>query len=219
VRSRYTTSTVNPTSRLWRAARTLRRLPERRLHAFRRRRALAQLRAGPLPQRVLVLCYGNICRSPYAAALLEQELGRSKQTAISVESAGFAGWGRPCPPMALEVAAAHGLDLSNHGSRPIALPAASVSDLIIVMDRPQASAVRRIFGPAHRHVLMLGDLDPEPIDTREIQDPFDQPKEAYELCYARLNRCVHQLVDALAESVDRTSPRAPAPQRRPVNTT
>ena len=121
--------------------------------------------------------------------------------------------------MALEVAATHGLDLSNHGSRPIALPAASVSDLIIVMDRPQASAVRRIFGPAHRHVLMLGDLDPEPIDTREIRDPWEQPKEAYERCYARINRCVRQLVGALADRDNRMSPRAPAPQHRPVTTT
>ena len=210
---------MNPNSRLWRAARTLWRLPERRLHAFRRRRALAHLRAGPLPQRVLVLCYGNICRSPYAAALLEQELARSKQAAISVESAGFSGWGRPCPPMALELAAAQGLDLSKHGSRPIALPAASVSDLIIVMDRPQASAVRQIFGPAHRHVLMLGDLDPEPIDTRAIQDPSDQPKDVYERCYARINRCVHQLVRALADTDDRTSPRAPARPPQPELTT
>lgn len=210
---------MNQNSRLWRAARTLWRLPERRLHAVRRRRALAHLRAGPLPRRVLVLCYGNICRSPYAAALLEQELGRSQQVAIRVESAGFAGWGRPCPPMALEVAAAQGLDLSKHGSRPIALPAASVSDLIIVMDRPQASAVRQIFGRAHRDVLMLGDLDPEPIDTRAIQDPFDQPKEVFERCYARINRCVHQLVHALADGDDRTSQRAPVPPRRPEVTT
>jgi len=121
--------------------------------------------------------------------------------------------------MALEVAAAQGLDLSKHGSRPIALPVASVSDLIIVMDRAQAAAVRQIFGRADRHVLMLGDLDPEPIDTRAIEDPIDQPKAVYERCYARITRCVRQLVHALPDGDARTSPGAPAPQRQPELTT
>jgi protein-tyrosine phosphatase len=167
----------------------------------------------------LVVCHGNICRSPYAAALLGQELTRSAQGAIQVESAGFVGWGRPCPPIAVEVAAARGLDLSGHRSKVIAPLGVSAADLIVVMDKPQAWALRELFGRDVRDVLVLGDLDPEPIETRQIQDPVEQPKEVFERCYSRINRCVRQLVQAVADSAERTpSPGAP-PLSQPELTT
>src|SRR5881394_1021509 len=52
----------------------VRRTPERVLHPLRRRKALARLRARSRPKSVLVVCHGNICRSPFAAALLAREL-------------------------------------------------------------------------------------------------------------------------------------------------
>jgi protein-tyrosine phosphatase len=188
-------------------------MPERLLHSMRRREALDRLRAGPPPRVVLVVCHGNICRSPYAAALLRDELARSAQGAIRVESAGFVGAGRPCPPIAVEVAAARGVDLTNHRSQPIAPAGASVADLIVVMDQIQARAVRGLFHRAIRDVLILGDLDPEPIATRAIQDPVEQPKEVFERSYTRIDRCVHELVQAVADSAARAPSRgAPLPQ-------
>jgi len=159
------------------------------------------------------VCHGNICRSPYAAALLGHELARSAQGAIRVDSAGFAGPHWPCPPFAVEVAAARGLDLSAHRSKPVSPSGVSVADLIVVMDKPQARALCELFGRV-RDVIILGDLDPEPIDTREIQDPVGQPKEVFERCYSRINRCVSQLVQAVADSTERA-----APQRQPELTT
>jgi len=196
---------------LRRVARYLRRMPERLLHPLRRRKALGHLRSCPPPRFVLVVCHGNICRSPYAAALLDRELTQSAQSAIRVESAGFVGWGRPCPPMAVEVAAARGLDLSKYRSNRLTPPGVSVADLIVVMDRLQARALRRVFDRDVRDVLILGDLDPEPIETRHIQDPFEQSKEVFERCYSRIDRCVRQLVQIVAHNTERIASRGAVP--------
>lgn len=201
---------------LRRIARSLRRLPERLLHPLRRRNALARLRGCPPPRFVVVVCHGNICRSPYAAALLRHELPESAQGAVRVDSAGFLGWGRPCPPIAVEVAAALGLDLSEHRSKLVVPTDVSVADLIVVMSKPQALALRELFGHKGRDVLILGDLDPEPIETREIQDPVEQPREVFERCYTRINHCVRQLVLAVADSADCTSSRGTAPLTQPA---
>ena len=75
--------------------RQLRRVPNRMLHRSRRRAALALLAARPRPANILVLCNGNIFRSPFAAAVLRRTVGSS---GIRVESAGFIGPGRPSPP-------------------------------------------------------------------------------------------------------------------------
>ncbi len=150
----------------------------------------------------------------YAAVLLGRELTRSAHGAIRIESAGFAGLGRPCPPVAVEVAAALGLDLSGHRSKQLTSATVSDADLIIVMDEAQARALHALFGCDLRDVLILGDLDPEPIETRVIQDPVEQPKNVFERCYSRINRCVSQLVQAVADSTERA-----APQRQPELTT
>src|SRR5207237_2289159 len=57
--------------------RQLRRVPNRMLHGSRRRAALALLAARPRPANILVLCNGNIFRSPFAAAVLRRAVGAS----------------------------------------------------------------------------------------------------------------------------------------------
>src|SRR5258708_38417595 len=94
--------------------RSVRRTPERLLHPLRRRKSVDALRARARPETVLVVCHGNICRSPVAAALLARELAVH---GITVQSAGFLGFNRPSPPNALAAAVRHGLDLTDHRSR------------------------------------------------------------------------------------------------------
>ena len=120
-------------------------------------------------------------------------------------SAGFVLPGRPCPALAVEVAAARGLDLSEHRSQLLAPPEVSSADLIVVMDTTQRWGVRALFGRTSDDILLLGDLDPEPIETREIRDPFDQPKEVFELSYSRIERCVSEFLRAISQGATSAS--------------
>ena len=63
------------------------------------------------------------------------------------------------------------------------------------MDDRQARALADTAGCAP--VVLLGDLDPDPIQTRTILDPYDQPEPVFEEVYARIDRCVAALVRAL----------------------
>jgi protein-tyrosine-phosphatase len=173
----------------------LRQVPERVLHLLRRRRALKTLRRRPRLASLLVICHGNICRSPFAAALLRSALA---DKGVEVDSAGFVAAGRPPPPDALAAATRHGVDLSAFRSRVLTAEAARAAHLIVVMDPLQRRAIRDRFGRAEQDLLMLADLDPEPFGTRTIRDPVKQPLRVFEDTYARIERCVRALVQGIA---------------------
>lgn len=178
---------------LWRLARALRHTPDRLWHPIRRRRALGRLRRQGPPASVVIVCHGNICRSPYAAAVLRAALPSAARQRLRIASAGFVGAGRPAPPEALAVASRLGVDLSAHRSTPLTSAVVGAARLIIVMDTAQRHEIVQRFGRRSDEVLILGDLDPEPIDTRTIRDPVEQPLEVFESCYARIDRCISQL--------------------------
>ena len=94
------------------------RVPDRLLHNGRRRAALAALAgAERVPTSVLVICNGNIFRSPFAAAVLRRALELRGLGRVRVDSAGFAGPGRPTPADAVAAAARRAIDLSRHASQ------------------------------------------------------------------------------------------------------
>lgn len=172
----------------------VRRTRERLLHPLRRRKAVAALRARPRPTTLLVVCYGNLCRSPLAAELLARAVA---PFGIVVRSAGLIGFNRPAPAEALAAAERHRVNLSDHRSALITAQLAR-ADLIIVMDPTQRRYICERFARRPSDVILLGDFDPEPVETRTIRDPVDQPRQVFDEVYARIARCVRQLADALA---------------------
>ncbi|HZE93835.1 MAG TPA: hypothetical protein VEZ49_03935 [Gemmatimonadales bacterium] len=175
----------------------VRRTPERLLHSLRRRKALDALRSRPRPRTVLAVCHGNICRSPVAAALLSREL---TALGVDVESAGFIGPNRPPPPAAIAAAARHGVDLSEHRSRLLTADLVRAADLIIVMDPAQQRVVCDRFGLRPRDVIVLGDVDPAPVEARTIRDPVNECVAVFEQTYERIARCVRELTSVLEQA-------------------
>lgn len=169
-------------------------MPDRLLHPARRWRTLRRLRARGVPRRVLFVCHGNICRSPYAQGSFERSLPRVVRRRIQVHSAGFVGPGRASPPEAVIVAAQRGVDLLGHRAS-LLTSGHKQTDWVFVMNCAQRRAVRRRLGRAD--VLLLGDLDPRPIDTRTVPDPVDRSQEVFEAVYARIDRCVGQIAHAI----------------------
>jgi protein-tyrosine phosphatase len=188
---------LSPVAECLRAlARELRRLPDKVLHPLRRRVAWNTLRSRGLPRFTLVLCHGNICRSPYTAGALRRLLARGPCPRIT--SAGFAWPGRPPPPEAISAAAARGVDLSDHRSTLVMGHTVQAADLIVVMDAEQRRIICNGYGRKWRDVVVLGDLDPAPVETRAIFDPVQQPRAVFDETYARIDRCLHELVQVLA---------------------
>ena len=172
--------------------RRVRHLPDRLLHARRREASVARVRAVRPVRSVLFVCLGNINRSAYASAALRKLTdGR-----IRVSSAGFIGPGRRVPERSREVARRRGVDLSDHESRLVTAGLAAEVDLVVVMDRSQRRQVRAL---GDCRVELLGDFDPDPIETRMVRDPWGQPSAVADAVFARIDRCLEVLVEAITE--------------------
>ena len=178
-------------------AREVRSAFHRRMHPYRRQRALRTLRAIEDPSRILFVCHGNICRSPYAEGAARRDLAPSFRERIECRSAGFIGPDRPSPPAAQRVARERSVDLTDHRSRLLEPEVVRASDLVFVMDGDQASAIRGRFGSVP--VLLLGDLDTELPDRRRIRDPITQPPAVFREVYGRIDRCISEVVSVLEE--------------------
>jgi protein-tyrosine-phosphatase len=103
------------------------------------------------------------------------------------------------------VASRRGFDLSHHLSTQLSQEEVRKTDLIVVMNAAQRRALIELFGRQRDSVLVLGDLDPLPIETRAIRDPIGQSEEVFEASYDRIDRCVKELVSALADAVTEPS--------------
>lgn len=172
---------------------------ERLLHTGRRRRALRELAALRAPRSILVVCLGNICRSPYAEHRLIDELARAGLDDVRVVSAGFILPGRPSPDAARRVAARRGLILESHRSQVVTAAMAREADVTLVMAPRQRAQLRKVAGvePGGPSIV-LGDLDPAPIDRRTIVDPYDKSDDVFEAVYERIDRCCRSLVETLS---------------------
>lgn len=168
----------------------VRRTPERLLHPLRRRKAIETLRARRRPAKVLTVCHGNICRSPVAAALLARELAA---LGVEVQSAGFIGFNRPAPAEAVAAAERHAVQLANHRSRLLTTDLARGADLIVVMDEGQRRLVCERYGRWPGDVIVLGDFDPVPVESRAIHDPLNENRAVFDQVYERIARCVRAL--------------------------
>jgi len=201
------------TARARALGRAAKHTPDRVLHPHRRRLLRRRLRSLGLPRSVLFVCHGNICRSPYAQHVFFARLPAELQEYMYVVSAGFIGPDRPAPADGIAAAAHNGIDLRNHRSQQLSAAVVRLMDLIVVMDRDQCAEICRRFGVDKRRVVVLGDLDPEPIDTRTVRDPFRQPQEVFAETYARIDRCVESLL-AIIGGEDIAPAHASAPSGR-----
>jgi glycosyltransferase involved in cell wall biosynthesis/protein-tyrosine-phosphatase len=179
------------------AARSARHAIERwQMHRMRRSPAalMAALRAG---KTILVVCHGNIIRSPFAASLLAQALG--ERTSVSIASAGLEAMpGRPPHPTALATAAARRVDLSSHAASRLDPGSVAKSDVIFVMEIPQLLALRRRFPEARAKTFLLSCLAPD--TPLEIRDPVDGSEPVFEACFDHITQAVRPVVGVLSHS-------------------
>lgn len=145
-------------------------------------------------QHLLVVCTGNICRSPVGEALLRREL-----TDCRVTSAGLGALvGEGVEPRARRLAEADGLDVSGHVARQLDAAMVREADLLLVMSESQRLAIAERYPTATGKVMRFGHwLAPGGAD---VFDPYRGSDELFASVHARL-------VQAAEGWVHRLSPR------------
>ena len=139
---------------------------------------------------ILVLCVGNICRSPIAEAMFKQHFPEKK-----IWSAGLAALvGHPADDMAIKVAAGNGLDLSTHRSQQLLSWMCQTADIILVMESFHKSELEKKYPLVRGKAYCLGQLG-----KFEIADPYRKPFSAFESACAQIARGVADWVPRIRQ--------------------
>lgn len=148
-------------------------------------------RSPAMIQRVLIVCVGNICRSPMAEALLRERL---RDRDIVVESAGLAPLtGKPVEPEAGAVLAEHGLAADGHCARKLTPELIASADLVLAMDQRQLAAIHAIAPEARGRTFLLGRW----LGDVDVPDPYGQTRVVFEETFALIRRAVDAWVERL----------------------
>jgi len=133
--------------------------------------------------RVVFVCKGNICRSPFAADYARRILPER----ISVASAGYYPEpSRRCPSGAVTVASSFGVDLSDHRSTVLDRVMAEGAGLIFVFDDENHERLVRDFPQVRDRVFFTGSLCDD--DEFAIPDPWGGDAVTFERCYTTISR-------------------------------
>ena len=146
--------------------------------------------------RLLFVCRGNICRSPFAHAYADARFGALGPGSIQSRSAGsYPVENRPSPAEALLVSREFGVDLDAHRSRVLSPSLVRWAGAILAMDERDQRELRS-FPEARGKVFFLGTFDPR-IRPILIADPWNRPAEDFRACYREIAASVDGLAEAL----------------------
>ena len=136
-------------------------------------------------ERILIVCVGNICRSPTAEYLLRHRLGDGG--AREVSSAGLSAMtGYPVDAMALQLLREHDVDGGQHRARQLTTALLRQSSLILAMEKSHVAEIGRMAPEASGKVFMLSRWD----GGRDVPDPYRQERPAFEHVFALIDQGV-----------------------------
>jgi len=145
--------------------------------------------------RILVVCVGNICRSPMGEGLLIQALNKAGIKAIEVRSAGLdALVGRPAENTVIRLMQGQGIDVSAHRGQQLNRDILRWADLVLVMETAQKLAVETWDPSARGKIYRIGEWG-----EFDVPDPYQQSDEEFETALELIKRGVTEWVSKLRE--------------------
>lgn len=138
---------------------------------------------------ILVVCVGNICRSPIAERLLRKALPNKK-----IDSAGIGALvDHSADQSAIVVAEKYNLSLEGHHATQYTAQLGRQYDLILVMERKHIEKITSIAPEVRGKTMLLGQW----LDKKEIPDPYRQSKEAFEFVYQLIDQSCQRWVEKI----------------------
>lgn len=138
---------------------------------------------------ILVVCTGNICRSPIGERFLRRVLPEKK-----IDSAGTEALiDHEADSNAIKIALQNGLSLEGHKARQFTSSLGRQYDLILVMEKGHIEQIGRIAPEARGKTMLFGQW----LNQREILDPYRKSEEAFLSVYKLIEQAGLRWVDKL----------------------
>lgn len=150
-------------------------------------------------KRILLVCLGNICRSPAAEGILRAK-ARARGLALYIDSAGTGGWhaGDPPDPRMQKAASRRGYDLSRQRARKVEDADFYEFDFLLAMDLSNQADLLEA-APPNRVCDIRLFLDFAEGDERETPDPYYGGEEGFERVLDLLERGADGFLDYLED--------------------
>ena len=148
---------------------------------------------------ILMVCLGNICRSPLAEGLLRKKIYNHSLT-WSVDSCGTANYhiGSPPDSRMIATAAIYGTDISDLKARQFSQSDFEKYDIIYVMDKSNYANVARIAqNELHRNKVRLLLNDWKPSSNLEVPDPYYGTEDDFKRVYELLDEALEHILNKL----------------------
>ena len=140
-------------------------------------------------EKILILCTGNICRSPLAEALI-RDRAQARGKKVLVRSAGIGALvNHAADKTTQEVAGLHQIDLSVHRAQQLNLELTRWADLILGMEKHHLDFTNNLDPTTRGKTFLLGHWT-----KAEVPDPYREPREAHQLAYDIISEAVDQWV-------------------------
>lgn len=137
-----------------------------------------------MSKRILVVCVGNLCRSPTAEVILRNTL---PSDGFAVKSAGLSAvYGNPMDPRAAALLAERGLSGEKHVSHRINKPLVEGADIVLAMEKKHLSALKKLAPAARGKIHLLGKWQGD----LEIPDPYGRDLSAYLRAYQMIEESI-----------------------------
>ncbi|HBQ7726112.1 TPA: protein tyrosine phosphatase [Klebsiella pneumoniae] len=141
---------------------------------------------------ILVVCTGNICRSPIGERILKQLL-----PTVQVDSAGTAALiDHNADNSAIKIAKKHGISLEGHKGKQFTAKLARNYDLILAMEKIHINQIEKIAPEARGKTMLFGHW----LENRDIPDPYRKSDEAFASVFVLIQRSSQLWVEKLIKA-------------------
>ncbi|MCE0493291.1 low molecular weight protein-tyrosine-phosphatase [Vibrio salinus] len=136
--------------------------------------------------KILIICTGNICRSPYAKEKLHNLLPDKQVDSAGIATLKSGLQDQAAEPVAVKVAIEFGIDISFHRAKQVTLDLVIQYDLILAMEREQIEALCDQIPTARHKSFLLGHW----IGLSKIEDPYNKSEHEFRQAFINIDKAL-----------------------------